>query len=560
MKKIFTAKKIYCMNETYDEYEAIAINEDKIVGLGTLDELIKKFGYEYDETYSEYYVYPSWVEPHSHIGFSLLFLALCEYVDMLEWDFGKKVYNECLNRKELFENMRKFIERNPRKDDFKFYGWTSMVHGKVTRSDLENLTDKPILLISSSTHTLLTANGMDKKLNLLNQEDSAFIEKDSEGNRTGKYSEQSILPAIKVLFGELEGSIDKGFKRLWYLSKKYGVTTMTEHSQGLNNINDENNIMERFVKDVTNNGLRLVALPWLQNWFKECNEDIGDVFKKLESVQSKYNKETSPNFFYDKWIKVHLDGAIKDQEVKLSKDFNNRDNSGNWNYFSEKHNIDTLIDDLKPLWKDGYSLSFHTQGDGAHDKFIEIFDEMLKVAPKGDKMFRLEHLGFAPDRFFEKLKSYPKGSKPEVSGFTMYNNLYAKAFDDTNVIPEDIRKNLSRFRSVLDSGAMLSLHSDIPNMPTNPLLVAWEAVTRETIGGIHNNFSEDITRREALTAITRNAAIMTKVGDVTGSLEVGKSADINIFDVDLFKCEIDHWKNLPSLQTIFKGIRIKNFE
>jgi len=557
MKKIYVAKKIYSMDKEHNEYEAIAINNKKIVGLGSLDELINKFGYDYDETYSEYYIYPSWFEPHSHIGFSLLFLTLFEYVDMLEWDFGDKVYSACLTREDLFNNVRTFIKRNPKKKDYKFYGWTPMVHGEITKKDLESFTDKPILFVSSSTHTWFTANGMDKKLNLLNQKDSPFIEKDKNGNRTGKYSEQNILPALSILFKESSKEIKKGYGRLWYLSKKYGVTSMTEHALGSVGIESENRAIREFVETITNNSMRVIALPWLQNWFKECGEDVNKVMERMETIQKKYNKKTSPDFFYDRWIKVHLDGAIKDQEIKLSMNFNNKDSKGNWNYLSEKHNIDTIVEDLAPFWKKGYSFSFHTQGDGAHDKFIEIFDEMLKIAPKGKKIFRLEHLGFAPDRFFEKLSSYPKGSKPEVSAFSMYNNLYAKAFEETNEIPKIVRKDLGRFKSVLNSGSKLSLHSDIPNMPTNPLLCAWEAVTRETINGEHNNYSEDLTRREALEAITRNAAEMTKMGDITGSLEVGKFADINVFNINLLKCEIDEWKNLPSMQTFYKGKKIK---
>ncbi len=557
MKKIFTAKKIYTMDEQYSEHEAIAIDNGKIVGLGTLDELIKKFGYEYDESFSENYVYPAWVEPHSHIGFSLLFLTLFEYIDMLEWDFGTRVYKECLTREAMFENIRTFIKRNPNKKDYKFCGWTPMVHGDLTEKDLKGFTDKPILFVSSSTHTWLVANGMGKKLNLLDQEDSPFIGKDKDGKRNGKYSEQSALPALAPLFAEAQKNLKKGYDRIWYLSKRYGVSSMTEHALGLWDINSESLAIKHFVEETTKNKVRVVGLPWLQNWFKECDEDINKVMERMEKLEKQFNKKTSPNFFYDKWVKVHLDGAIKDQEIRLSMNFNNKEDKGNWNYLSKKHNMETIIDDLTPFWKKGYSFSFHTQGDGAHDKFLEIFDEMLKISPKGDKIFRLEHLGFAPDRFFEKIKSYPKDSKPEISGFTMYNNLYSKAFDETDVIPKIVRKDLSRFKSVLNSGSMLSLHSDLPNMPTNPLLVAWEAVTRETIHGVSNNFSEDLTRREALTAITRDAAKMTKMGDKTGSLEVGKLADVNVFDVDLFKCEIDDWKDLPSTQTFFEGKKIK---
>ncbi len=557
MKKILYGKKVFTFDKNASKHEAIAIEDKKIVGLGSLSDLKAKFpSFEVDSSYKENYIYPAWVEPHSHIIFSALFLSLFEYFDMLDWDLDDKQYKAILTREDFLKSMKNLFDSNPDQKEFRIYGLTPMVHGKIEQKDIEALTDKPVLIVTSSTHTWITANGMDKNLGLLDQPDSIFIGKDENGNRNGKYSEQAALPALKALIPIAMNNIDQGLGRIWHLSKKYGVSSMTEHAEGLIGVDIENTLMEKFVKEITKDNIRLIALPWLQNWFNETeNETHEEVKAKIEQAEKTWNKENSPHFYYDKWIKVHLDGAIKDQEVKLSTNFNNRNSSGNWNYQSKKHNIDTLIDDLIPFWKDGYSLSFHTQGDGAHDKFIEIFETLTKISPKGDKMFRDEHLGFAPDRFFEKIKQFEE--KPEVSGFSIYNNLYPEAFERTNVIPLEVRKNLSRFRSVIDAGSLLSLHSDIPNMPTNPLFVAWEAVTRETALGNVNNKTEAISREEALKAITINAATMTKIADVTGSLEVGKFADINIFNEDLFNCEINKWKDLPSITTFFEGKKIK---
>jgi len=55
---------------------------------------------------------------------------------------------------------------------------------------------------------------MDKILNLLDQPDSIFIEKDENGNRTGKYSEQAALPALKAFIPIAVKNINKGLSRI----------------------------------------------------------------------------------------------------------------------------------------------------------------------------------------------------------------------------------------------------------------------------------------------------------------------------------------------------------
>ena len=188
---------------------------------------------------------------------------------------------------------------------------------------------------------------------------------------------------------------------------------------------------------------------------------------------------------------------------------------------------------------------------------MRIYDEITKTTPKANKKFRIEHLGFPPARFFEWIENKKENDRPEISVFPLYVHLYSKGFEDSDRIPSIIRNDLNRSKSAINAGALLSIHNDIPNAPTNPLFAAWVAAERKNIYGDVFQPEEKLTREQALKAITINAAIMTKIGDITGSLEVGKKADINIFSKDLFECEIDDWKDLPSLQTYFEVRKIK---
>ncbi len=214
--------------------------------MGSLSDLKTKFPtFEIDSSYKNNYIYPAWVEPHSHIIFTSLFLSLFEYFDMLDWDLDDKQYKAILTREDFFKNMKKLFDSNPNQKEFRIYGLTPMVHGEIEQKDIEALTDKPVLIVTSSTHTWITANGMDKNLGLLDQPDSIFIGKDENGNRNGQYSEQAVLPALKALIPIAMKNIDQGLGRIWHLSKKYGVSSMTEHAEGLIGVDIENTLMEK---------------------------------------------------------------------------------------------------------------------------------------------------------------------------------------------------------------------------------------------------------------------------------------------------------------------------
>ena len=64
---------------------------------------------------------------------------------------------------------------------------------------------------------------------------------------------------------------------------------------------------------------------------------------------------------------------------------------------------------------------------------------------------------------------------------------------------------------------------------------------------------ECVTLKEAIKAHTINVAYQFHREDITGSLEVGKSADFVILDSDIEKTPIDKIIDLTIVETVFKG-------
>ena len=64
---------------------------------------------------------------------------------------------------------------------------------------------------------------------------------------------------------------------------------------------------------------------------------------------------------------------------------------------------------------------------------------------------------------------------------------------------------------------------------------------------------ECISLREALQAHTINAAYQAHLEDVTGSIEIGKSAELVVLDSDIETAPVDQIQDIKVLETVFMG-------
>ena len=99
-------------------------------------------------------------------------------------------------------------------------------------------------------------------------------------------------------------------------------------------------------------------------------------------------------------------------------------------------------------------------------------------------------------------------------------------------VPEDARPWLYAMRSLLDAGVPVLAGSDAPVVDPNPMVGVGAAVTRGTQGGRQVAPGQAVRPMEALRAYTLDAARASGLGDVAGSIQVGKLADLALLDAD----------------------------
>jgi len=95
------------------------------------------------------------------------------------------------------------------------------------------------------------------------------------------------------------------------------------------------------------------------------------------------------------------------------------------------------------------------------------------------------------------------------------------------------------WRSLLDSGAIISNGSDAPVEPIDPIASFHASVTRRLAGGSAFHPSQRMTRMEALRSYTLHAAYAAFEEDIKGSLTPGKLADIVVLSRDILEVPDD---------------------
>lgn len=110
--------------------------------------------------------------------------------------------------------------------------------------------------------------------------------------------------------------------------------------------------------------------------------------------------------------------------------------------------------------------------------------------------------------------------------------------------------------SLLRGGATLAYGSDWPVASANPLEGIEVALTRREPGvtsGEALTPEEVITLDQAIHAYTLGSAFANHVDDVSGSLQVGKSADLVVMDRDVFKIPVTEIGKAKVLTTLIAG-------
>ncbi len=202
---------------------------------------------------------------------------------------------------------------------------------------------------------------------------------------------------------------------------------------------------------------------------------------------------------------------------------------------------------------EGWQVVVHANGDQAIDNALDAFEAAYEAGAPRDMRYRIEHCSILHDEQIERIAVL--GLSPSfLIGHVHY---WSKAFRDEIFGPE--KSNLlGRARSCGDAGIPWTMHSDEPVSEMGPLRCIENAVTRsmwKEPGSVLNP-AECVSVEDAIIAMTRTAAWQCHSDHEVGTLEPGKHADFVVLEHDPRKVAPDAISGIKVLETWCGGRQV----
>ena len=201
----------------------------------------------------------------------------------------------------------------------------------------------------------------------------------------------------------------------------------------------------------------------------------------------------------------------------------------------------------------GFQVHFHAIGTAAVRQSLDAIEEALLENGQNGHRHHISHLQMIhPDDVprFRELEAIAN-----FQPLWAYNDDYVTELT-VPFIGEDRAQWMYPIKSVQDAGGMIAFGSDWSVSTANPMPQIETAVTRLSATGEDYPVmlpEERIDLESALVAFTINAAYLNRHEDTTGSIEVGKHADLIVLDRNLFEIDPADISETEVLLTLFGG-------
>ena len=196
----------------------------------------------------------------------------------------------------------------------------------------------------------------------------------------------------------------------------------------------------------------------------------------------------------------------------------------------------------------GFQLCVHAIGDRANREVLDIFERVAGPDPKGARRWRVEHA--------QHLHPADIPRFAELGVIASMQGIHCTS-DAPYVVArlghERARIGAYVWRSLIESGAIVSNGTDTPVEDVSPIQSFYATVSRRTKDGSRFFPEQRMTRWEALKSYTVNCAYAAFEEDMKGSLTPGKLADIVVLSNDILRCEEDEIPKTRVLFTIVGG-------
>ncbi|KEI72602.1 amidohydrolase [Endozoicomonas elysicola] len=545
---LYIADDIITMSESAAEnITAIAVQNGKILDLGESAELLERYAEHpnllVDKQFEHNVITPGFVEPHIHLWLSGILMST-DFITPGDWKLPWGDVAGVQTEETFIRRLREIEATKPEGEPLIVWGYHNYFHGnRMGRELINQVSDtRPIIVWHRSFHELFYN---DAALNMLGWEESdwkgegaAYEQLDWERGHAFENGAKVVLnDTLKFLVES--GRFAMGMERTRDYVQSAGITTAVDpgviatpemYQQMVSILLDDDFPMDYWLMPAGNFTYSAGGYDALKG--KAIAESQTQSYKGQDQIQ-----------WLPKFVKLFSDGAMYSQLMQL-KDGYTDGHHGEWLQTPEE-----LEDSMRPYWEDDYTVVIHANGDLGFEAAIEVLETLNKETPRDDHRTSFHHLGITDKNDIPR--AVKSGANFSVNPY--YTHVLAELYSEKGVGKERAEV-MARGRSFIDAGGILSLHSDAPMAPAQPITLMWAAVNRiglsgETVMGS----SERITVHEAMKAITIDAAYTARLENEIGSIDVGKYANFAVLDQNPYKVDKQDLNDINVMATVYRG-------
>jgi predicted amidohydrolase YtcJ len=413
------------------------------------------------------------------------------------------------------------------------------------KEDLDRLfPDRPAVLISKDMHTFWVNSAALERAGISSRTpdpEGGTIERDPEtGEPSGALRDKAVESMVDqhIVPGPIESL--RLLRDLLGRMNAYGYTSLMDAR-----LADSNVALGYWILDLLGQLDFRVSMALLL-------DPTGDEsqIEKFQKLRDDYTTDRLQATI----VKIFLDGNTDANLAFLLEDYLDADHAGK-PYFDP----DSFHRYVRRLDEEGFAIHVHVIGDGAARMVLDAVEAARAANPGSQVRHALTHLELTDSsdwpRFSElgviaNISPYWAFGFEAVPGHPTYADEIRAA-----VGIERARRNMA-FRALADAGATITAGSDYPFTPLDPFDAIEAGMTRQPPNGPDRPSylpEQRLDLPTLLAAYTIEAAYQLHQEDITGSIEVGKAADLIVIDRNLFETPVQQISETKVLLTLLEG-------
>ena len=542
---LFVNGAVYTVDAARRWAEAVAVRDGRIVALGTSDDLVELRGSSTEVVdLGGRMLVPGFQDAHVHPINAGLEQLRCD----LSQDHGLEAY---------LDRIGGYVSSHPTASWILGGGWSVDVFpgGNPRAETLDGLvSDRPAFLPNRDGHGAWVNSRTLELAGITRDTPAPYdgrIERDADGTPTGSLHEGAMDLVVPLVPEPTHGEMIDGLLTAQSYLHSLGITAWQDalvdsHQWGWN--------LPAYIETARDGRLtaRVVGALW---WERHRGEE------QIEELIDKRARAQGLDRFRATSVKIMQDGVIENFTAAMIDPYVAAEG------VTTDHRGPSLVEPealkvaVTRLDAEGFQVHFHSIGDRSVREALDAIEAARRVNGPNDHRHHISHIEVIHPDDIPRFRTLGV-----VANAQPLWAMHEGQMDDLTIpfLGEPRWRWVYPFASLVRAGAMLAMGSDWPVSSPDPIEQIHVAVNRAAAPNyVYGNGNDKVFLPEqrldlptALAAFTMGSAYVNHLEAETGSVEVGKAADLAVIDRDLFALPLEEIASARVEQTFIDGRRV----